>query len=73
MNAYTMKKDEVFGDEMYRGEYGAAKVVKNNADVGGWTTYFFDPGQLKADEKISHKTRKACREWAIAWVSRGWF
>ena len=70
MNDYTVKKDPVFGDEVYRGEYGAAKVVKQD---GYWSTYFFDPGELKADQRTDHKTRKACREWAIAWVTKGWF
>lgn len=70
MSAYTLKKDPTFGDEIYRGEHGAAKIVRNEKD---WAIYFFEPNELKSDDKATCKTRKACREWAIAWVTRGYF
>lgn len=69
MKNYTLKVDPVFGDEIYRGEYGAAKVVKQD---GFWSVYFFEPNKFKSDDKANHKTRKACREWAIEWITKGY-
>lgn len=70
MKDYTMKKDTVFGDEIYRGEYGAAKVVKQG---GFWSLYCFEPSELKTNDRSDYKTRKAAREFAVEWVTKGWF
>jgi len=68
MKPHTMTANE-FGDETYRGRFGVAKVVKHRP--GKWSTYFFEPGQLKADERWDSTTRTECRGWALTWVTEG--
>jgi len=73
MNAITIEKDATFGDELYRGPMGAAKIVKGSKwNYYKWRIYFFDVGALKADEYLDLKTRKAGREFAAQYVVYGY-
>lgn len=72
MNAYTIEKDPTFGDEVYRGPKGAAKIVRWNNGKTSWRIFFFGPNQLKADEHADIKTRKDCRLLAAEYVVKGY-
>jgi len=73
MNKFTIKKDATFGDEIYRGPMGAAKIVKGSKfNSYKWRIYFFEVGALKADEHADLKTRKAGREFATQYVVYGY-
>ena len=73
MNAVTIEKDANFGDELYRGPMGAAKIVKGSkSNSYKWRIYFFEGGALKADEHADIKTRKAGRQFAAQYVVNGY-
>lgn len=73
MNAYTIDKDEAFGDEYYRGPKGTAKIIKGTKwDSYKWRIYFFSPKDLKSEEWADIRTRKDCRELAKEFVVKGY-
>jgi len=73
MNAYTIEKDPTFGDEVYRGPKGAAKIVRGSKwNDYKWRIFFFGPNKLVADEHADIKTRKDCRLLAAEYVVKGY-
>lgn len=64
LEASVAVEKEIDGARLYRGEFGAARVVKNRV-------HFFEIGAVKADETFEMATQRGAKLAGLEWVAKG--